>query len=372
MLTPATRSISILDVAKTAQVGVGTVSRVINNQPGVSAAASAAVRKAMALLDYTPPPSGNRRGPRPNSRKKQPASQADITLIILARYGLHWILHQAPVYASVLHGIQASTTEEGGDLSIRQAANWDQLNAAIQQSKGNGCIILGEKPPGPFPPSFRFNSAVWVMGSLDHPECDHVQPDHMRLGQIAAEYFAARGHKHVAYIGGPLSPVNHVSLRGSAYQWWTHELGLQTEMLLNKNLVISHSKDNRGNEEELAQLVDRLLALSPRPTAVMLEADLLAPQLYALLEARGVRPQVDLEVLTCNNEPPYLAHLNPRPVVLDLQAEAIGRRAVEQVKWRLSHPTEPAVRTMVQPILLPGGSPEDFPGTASPASSLES
>jgi hypothetical protein len=49
--------------------------------------------------------------------------------------------------------------------------------------------------------------------------------------------------------------------------------------------------------------------------------------------------------------------LKPQPVILDLQAEAIGRRAVDQAFWRLSHPTEPAMRLMIEPILL---KPSDF------------
>ncbi len=355
-----TRGVSIVDVAQTAGVGVGTVSRVLNNNPGVSAAANQAVRQAMALLDYRPPPKGSRRGPRPNMKKAAPQN-ADLTLIILAENGLDWILQRAPVLASVLHGIQSGSSESGGNLLIRQAADWDQLLVALQQSKGNGCLIMGEEPPGDPPPAIRHGTAVWVTGSIRRFEGDHVQPDHFSLGQMAASYMLAKGHRHCAYIGAPISPTYHVSLRGAAFQWWIEQEGGTVEMLVDPDIIVSTASEHRGNKEVLNKLIDRLLAATPRPTALMIQADLLTPSVYAILAERGVCPQKDLEILTCNNESAYLSHLTPRPVILDLQAETIGRRAVEQIRWRMNHPGEPAMRIMIEPLLIdPGVSNSEF------------
>ena len=47
---------TISDVAAYTGVGVGTVSRVLNNSPKVSAATRARVRAAMEVLDYRPSP----------------------------------------------------------------------------------------------------------------------------------------------------------------------------------------------------------------------------------------------------------------------------------------------------------------------------
>ncbi len=48
------KKITIFDVAKAAGVGIGTVSRVINNQPGVSEKTRKRVRKVIEELGYTP------------------------------------------------------------------------------------------------------------------------------------------------------------------------------------------------------------------------------------------------------------------------------------------------------------------------------
>lgn len=361
---PETKSlISIVDVAKAANVGVGTVSRVINNRPSVSKSASEAVRRAMTLLDYSPPPPGRRRGYRSNRKKPARAviRTKEITLIILAEYGIDWVLRKAPVFASVLQGIQSSIEKIGGVLTIRQASTWPQLLTVVRQSKGVPCLIMGEEPPGAPPHQLRHAAAVWVMGSIRRFEGDHVQPDHANLGQMVADYVLEKGHQSAAYLGLPINPHYHVSLRGAAFQSWLEAEGVKVSMLLHPEIIASSITEHHADDEVLGELLDRYCALKPRPTALLLQADVLTPHVYNLLRERGIEPMKDVEILTCNREPAYLSHLKPQPVVLDLQAESIGRRAVEQVLWRATHPNEPSVRVMIEPLLL-------VPGNLNPGS----
>ncbi len=348
------KPVSIMDVAKAAGVGVGTVSRVINNRPSVSKAANDAVRRAMALLDYTPPPPGRRRGYRMNRQKPSRSEPQirEVIIVLLTNYGIEWILGKAPVFAAVLQGIQSAVEEAGGVLTIRQATTWAQLHGVVKRSKGAPCLMMGEEPPGASPHQLRHAPAVWVMGSAQRFGGDHVQPDHLSLGQMAATHLLARGHRLVAYIGVPISPGYHVSFRGAALQWWLRDQGAEVILLVHPEVITLNATTHQANDAVLAELLEHFCALQPRPTALVVQADVLTPHLYSLLLERGVRPMVDVEILTCNRETAYLSHLKPQPVVLDLQAEAIGRRAVAQVLWRASHPNEPAMRVMIEPLLL--------------------
>jgi LacI family transcriptional regulator len=345
---------TILDVAKAAGVGVGTVSRAINNQPSVSKDAMKAVRRAMAQLNYSPPPPGRRRGFRAaGSKPSRPGNKlGKVTIIILAEYGIDWVLRKAPVFASVLHGAQSTVEAKGGVLSMRQASGWAQLLTAVQQCKGSPCLIMGEEPPGEPPSQIRRTAVVWVMGSVRRFEGDHVQPDHFSLGQMAAVHVLGRGHRSAAYLGDPVSPLFHVSMRAAAFQWWLASEGVEAAMLVDSAVISSGPNVHQANEDVLTRLVDRFCALTPRPTALLLQADILAPHVYNLLRERGVRPMEDVEILTCNREQAYLSHLKPQPVTLDLQAESIGRRAVEQLLWRAAHPNEASMRVMIEPLLI--------------------
>jgi len=345
---------SILDVAKTAGLSVGTVSKTMNNQPSVSKDAMNAVRRAMALLNYSPPPPGRRRGYRAAGSKPPRAGGklGEVTIIILAEYGIDWVLRKAPVYASVLHGVQSMVEAKGGVLAMRQAKGWAQLVTAVQQSKGSPCLIMGEEPPGDPPGQLRHSSVVWVMGSVRRFEGDHVQPDHFSLGQMAALHVLGRGHRVAAYLGEPVSPQRHVSMRAAAFQWWLESEGMEVAMLVDPVITSSGPNEHQANEKVLSRLLDGFCALDSKPTALLLQADILAPHVYNLLRERGVRPMEDLEILTCNREQAYLSHLKPQPVTLDLQAETIGRRAVEQLLWRVAHPNEAAMRVMIEPLLI--------------------
>ncbi len=110
---------------------------------------------------------------------------------------------------------------------------------------------------------------------------------------------------------------------------------------------------------ELHPLLDAWEALSPaeRPTAILVGADSIAVQLYAALRARKLEVGRDLSVLSFNHEQPLVMSLDPVLTTIDIQAEAIGRRAVDQLRWRLAHPEDRLpTKILIQPRLVEGGS----------------
>ncbi len=344
---------SMAGVAQAAGVGIGTVSRVINNSPLVRPETAAAVRQVMAQLGYRPPAPNRRRGPKVGQRRR-PTAAGGVVLLIIGAQGLRWVLDCAPVYATVLSGIEAALAQRGQQLAVRQAQNWDQVAEIVAASRTKGLIILGQDdPPGPMPPAVRRIPKVWVMGSPRHGEMDHVQPDHLTVGVMAGEYLVGRGHRRCAYLGvDDGSPARHVGFRCRGFCGVVQGAGGSVQVLLDPALVSVSRGVNAPDEAILGRLMDQFAALPHRPTALMVEADLLAPSVYRHLTQRGIRPQQDVEIVTCNNERPYLLSLQPAPVVVDLQAEAIGRRAVDQLLWRLLHPREPRMRLMVEPLLV--------------------
>jgi LacI family transcriptional regulator len=61
---------------------------------------------------------------------------------------------------------------------------------------------------------------------------------------------------------------------------------------------------------------------------------------YPLLKRLGVKIGTDVKVVSCNNERSILAGLDPMPASIDLCPEDIGRRAVEQLRWRITNPND--------------------------------
>jgi LacI family transcriptional regulator len=340
---------SIIDVALAAGVGVGTASRAINGAPHVSDAALEAVRLAAKRLGYLPRRPEHRPGPR---RKTEHAARAPVVeLAIVGRYGLKWFLDCAPVYSYVVDGIESAVGAQGWRLQVVQVPGWSALERPVGGQTPHGRIVLATDDPEDAPgPEAASVPTVWTMGTPRRFRGDLVQPDHLRIGSLAAEHLLERGHRRCAYLGTfPGSPGFLIGVRGDTFRWEIERAGGSVAMLLDARLTVMEQGLNIPHQETLARMIARLVRLRPRPTALFVQSDMFTPIVYRLLLEHGIEPQRDLAIVTCNREPPYLQSLLPAPMVIDLQAEAIGRQAVEQLRWRIEHPTAPVVRVLVQP-----------------------
>ena len=102
--------------------------------------------------------------------------------------------------------------------------------------------------------------------------------------------------------------------------------------------------------------MDALIASNPRPTAVFVPGDSVAVMVYRALYVRGLTVGRDLSVISCNNETPLLAGLYPQLTTIDIHAEAIGRRTVDQLAWRMTHRGQPANDVALEPSIVEGES----------------
>jgi len=342
-------TVSIVDVAREAGLSVGTVSRAIRGLPNVRPTKVAAVKAAIARLGYQIPHADRRPGPRGPRQKKTAGSVA----VIFASQSLKWIMNCAPVYAAVLHGIETTLAAQGFTLTLHQGSDWSRLTANSRLERPDGIILFGSSPAQEPAGALPKMPTVCAMGSPRYVRCDHVGVDHHRLGQLAAEYFLANGHRHCAYIGTGVDYLdNIIKARGAMFKGLIEEAGGTVTALTDPAIESANADTQWINESLLAKLLDGFVKLNPRPTAILLQADMYAASVYRQLAERGVRPQHDVAIVTCNNERPFLNGLRPAPAVIDLRAEVIGRRSVEQLLWRIGNPHEPPLRIMVEPALL--------------------
>lgn len=277
-------------------------------------------------------------------------------LTILGQHGLRWVLDCAPIYVAVLHGIEAALTDHGYRMMVRQAATQGALETLADEA--DGLIILGFE-------DFQTASlniahkvpTVWTMGSPLKFQGDHILPDHLRVGAIAATHLLEKGHRRFALIGSSTgTPASQMNLRNDGFFWTVEQSGGEVQMLLDARIVRRGSGEHHVDGSVLDDAVRQIVERSPRPTALFIENDMLSPGIYQRLYALGLRPQREIEIVTCNNEACYLRALDPKPTVIDVQPQMIGRMAVEQLLWRTSNRNAPTMRTLVEPQLVPGKS----------------
>jgi DNA-binding LacI/PurR family transcriptional regulator len=348
---------SIIKIANHAGVSTATVSRVLNNFPGVRAETARQVREALEALNYVP--SQLRRGRRYstgllNRSRRRTNSIAIITL----GQGRDWL--QLPVLAAAVAGISRGAKELGLRLLLDEVLDVAKpLPASITREVDGAIVFLssvvehaanraGLESIGQSLP------AVWVMGGgTSLSGVDHVSPDNHAIGHLAFEYLHQHNRRDVAFLTTlPSWPVMRV--RGHAFAAAAHDSGARcSSYLLSRESRDGEIFGRRGVvEAELDALVDRLAAARPRPTGLFVSTDATTVQLYPLLRHRGLRPGEDLLIVSCDNEQIRLSGLSPRPASIDIGSEEAGWRAVHRLANRLEHAQEPPVRINVAPRLV--------------------
>lgn len=318
---------SITEVAKLAGVSSSTVSRVINNHPRVAPETEKSIRKAMQALNYTP--SDRRPGPKPASR----VGTKNVAFLVIGATGTQ----ATPAFAELLRGVSMGSMENGLDLSFNYVPDAEQLPSRIMDQRLDGLLLHGARPGAELERRLRKVPTVWLMGNRRRPDWgDQVMPDGYEVGHLAAQYLTEQGHKHLAFLN---LDANHWAFRFyfQSFSAAAAEFGVSVTAV-EQALQPSADYWRRHSPEVVEALVRKFLALSPRPTGIFVADDMQVAVIQPALQAKGVKLGAgETQIISCNNEKPFLVGLSPRPAVIDIRVESIGRRGVEQLLWRMSH-----------------------------------
>ena len=335
---------SIVEVAKLAGVSHATVSRVINNRPGVSPECVQLVRRAMQNIGYTP-----------SGRGRHVNGQTRVGNVALLMIGADLTLMMAPVAGAVLHAVEDALAEQGFNLILGKLNDSGRLPPHVANGRVDGLLLYG------YPPQRKHHSllakfpCVWLLSPRTNRGYwgDRIEPDNEAIGRMAGEYLLSLGHQHIAMLN--LSP-DHLGYEARARAFLEVVQGLSAEA----HVLVDGQVDQRMpfvaefEEQEVRSLIRRYVAMDPRPTGLFVPRDPLTVMVYHELRAQGIEPGRDVDVISCNNEP-VLAGLDPRPATIDLRADVIGRQAVEHLIQRVRKPHDPVtVVSAVQPRLVPG------------------
>jgi LacI family transcriptional regulator len=351
--------VTITDVAKAAGVAVGTVSRVLNNHADVDTGIRARVWQAARTLNYT----RIRRRKIPHEPRSEDAQNGTIAAIF---FGMDDTLVQLPVVSTALQGIEGALSVYGRSLMLANIPKGNRVPPFLLENRVVGLILKGPNQ-GELPPEeesellqhiYRFPH-VWLMGRLSNARGDHCNFDTETAGRLAAEHLFAKGHRRAAFLNPKPGQTQFEKLR-NAFFASASRLGIEVTVLESSPPEhVEWPLPVITQAANVVALVARWAALpsTSRPTAIFVPADRTAVQLYSALTARGLRPGVDVSVISCNNERSLLMNLHPAVTTIDIHAEFIGRRAVDQLLWRIRNLNEPLpVQVLVEPTLVEGKS----------------
>jgi DNA-binding LacI/PurR family transcriptional regulator len=352
------KQVTLTDVAEAAGVAVGTASRVLNNFTDVSSDSRQRVLEAVAQLRYHPLRKRKGGGA---SRANEDKQHCRIGLVLL---GMDDTLLHVPVLAEVLHGVEAAVARMNGNLLFANLPNADRVPAFLQGNQVEGLIVKASQY-GTFPDAARNPliksiqrfPLVWVWAKPEGVLGDLCSFNHEQAARLVAQHLADRGHRRVAFLNPKKgkSSLEHIK---KEFQFAAAVRGLEVTLLEAVGEgATAWPEPALSGPEGFSDLVDQWLAMpaTRRPSAIFVPADNYAVHLYSALERRGQRVGRDVSIISCNHEKSITRGLKPVLTTVDVGAQRIGSKAVEMLVWRMRHPMDESVQTLLFDTSLQAG-----------------
>jgi len=330
----SSRSSSVKDVAALAGVSLGTVSNVLNRPERVSAATRDRVERAMADLGFVR-----------NEQARQLRAGTSRTLA--------YVMLDAgnPFFTDVAQGIEIAA--EAVELSVvlcnsnqrveREAAHLDLL----QQQRVQGILVTPVDADSTLLDDIRRRGTPVVI--VDRTRTDRsfcsVSVDDLLGGRLAIEHLVDRGHRRVAFVGGPFS-LGQVRerLQGARDAWAS--AGLPADDLA---VIETESLDVASGREAGARLSG--LPAARRPTGAFCANDLTALGLLQHAISSGARVPEDLAIVGYDDIEFAAAAAVPLTSVRQPRRE-LGRSAAELVLDESSNPDHEHRQVLFTPELI--------------------
>ena len=183
------------DIARLAGVSIATASRALNDSPAVNDRTKQTIWKMAKEHDYP-------------FRRHMPAgpigAQGTIALVVPRPQGREGRLSD-PFFLELLAGVGEAARERGCDLLMSHIspANYDELSAALNTSRADGVIFLGQSSL-----HSAFNRLVdadhrFVVWGAELPDQDYcsIGSDNISGGRRATLHLARLGRKRIVFLG---------------------------------------------------------------------------------------------------------------------------------------------------------------------------
>lgn len=275
-------NITIYDVAREANVSMATVSRVVNGNPNVKPATRKKVTEVIERLGY-----------RPNAVARGLASKKTTTVgVIIPDISI-------TVFAEVARGIEDIATMYKYNIIL---SNSDQnlekelhLFNTMLGKQVDGIVFMGGNITEELVDEFKKSSVPIVLaGSIEESEkIPSVNIDYEQATYDAVNTFIEKGHKHIAYIIGPLiEPINSEK-KLNGYKRALSDAGLPYK----EELIVEGDYSYDSGLEAF----EKLLEAETRPTAILSGSDEMALGIIHGVEDKGYNVPDDFEVISSDN-----------------------------------------------------------------------
>jgi LacI family transcriptional regulator len=338
-------NITSLDVAREAGVSIGTVSRVLSNQPNVDQKLRLKVQTAIDKLGYIYVPKKGREISKfhianpvpPVSRSKSPHKLIkNITLCVPVR---KTPALQTSYFYQILNAAQAECARRKITLVYSVIEDGPgalpPLVEALKRGSADGVVLINFGAPELLQALHDWRIPCVIIDPRHYPQVpmDVITNDSVDGTLLAIEHLLSLGHREIAFINGPHRYA--MQRRQYGYQIALSEAGLP----LRPELMTRNELSSEGGEKAIQELLERKVNFS----AVFCADHYQAFGVIQKLQAAGKRVPEDVSVMGYGVL--ELAELYTWPLTsINDNNEVKGRIAIRQLLERAAHPDDLALR----------------------------
>jgi DNA-binding LacI/PurR family transcriptional regulator len=274
------------EVAARAGVGRGTVSRVVNGSPQVSAEAKAAVQQAIDELGYVP----NR------AARALVTQRTDSVALVVSESEAR--VFGEPFFAGIIRGISSFLLATPLQLWLAMAQSpqeRERVNQHLTRQHVDGVMLLSLHDDDTLPARLRERGLPAVLGGRpagmlapDAVPINFVDVDNAGGARLAVSHLAGLGRRRIAVIAGPQDMGVGVD-RLAGYRAAVVQAGLTPDEGL-----IGYGD---FSEESGAAAMGTLLAARPDIDAVFAASDLMAVGAMRVLKEQGRKIPSDVALV---------------------------------------------------------------------------
>lgn len=324
---------NIRQVADKAGVSIGTVSRVLNNKPGVGEETRQHVLTVAQELGY-------------NNSKHAYLTSPQVTHLGFLNQNFTQDITSNPFYADVLHGVEQICRERHINLSFSVLTVTNtQLHLPPSLAKNdniNGLFVVGGGISHEVVESLGKLSQLplvlvdnWFSGCL----WDAVMIDNLRGVRLSAEYLIDKGHHHIALIGGPTHPS--IVERRLSYEETMRQHHLPPLIVTPPNL--SYEDGQWG--------VMEILRTAPQTTAIICSNDEQAVGALRTLRELGYTVPDDFSLIGFDDIN-MVQFTTPPITTICVDRITMGQVAVQLMLDRIKFPTRPVLKVTMDVELI--------------------
>lgn len=319
------RHTTIHDIAKQAGVGVGTVSRVLNDSPNVSPTTRDHVLQVIAEHGYRPK----------SAAKILRTSQTHVIGFVTDE------IATTPFAGNIVRGAQDAAWEQGKLLFlVNTNRKSDLLATAIEtmlERQVEGIIYATMfHQPVTLPKNIYEAPAVLVDCFTEDRRLPSVVPDEVQAGYVATTLLLAKGHRRI----GLINLTNEIPAQVGRQQGYRQALADQAIAYDDALVCYRYGEAEAGYDATL-----ELMRLPTPPTALFCFNDRMAMGTYDALRKLGKKIPQDVAVMGFDNQEVLAANLRPALSTMELPHYAMGQWAVNYLLEHGNQPSLPPVQT---------------------------